>query len=103
AARQAQFAVTEGDPTTFLTRADSGNTITRWHCNACGSQLYSTTSADTFLMSIKAGSVTSVPHAAIRPVVQIFTSSKVAWADAPADLITYARGMRGEAPLAGGP
>lgn len=96
---RALFAITAGAPSPYATEADSGHTITRWSCATCATQLWSATTADETLVSVKAGSVTSVPHDAIRPTLQIFAQSRVPWADVPDALITYARGMRGETPI----
>lgn len=95
----ASLDVTSGTPDTFETTADSGNTITRYHCAHCATQLWSITTADNTLVSVKAGSVTSVPADAIRPMMQIFWDSRVAWAPVEANITTYARGLRGATPI----
>ena len=95
----ADFRVTQGEPATFVCQADSGHTITRWHCADCGTQLFSVTTADPTITSLKAGALTSVPHEDIEPTLQIFWESRVHWADAPKSLKTYAAGMRGQTPL----
>lgn len=96
------FEVVEGTPATFVCQADSGNTITRFHCAACGTNLYSVTTADESITSVKAGAVTSIPHEEIVPTMQIFWQSRVHWADAPKSLVTYEQGIRGKTPLLAG-
>ncbi|XWN32553.1 MAG: GFA family protein [Devosia sp.] len=93
------FRHSTGALSAFVTKADSGNTITRWACPRCATSLWSVTTADETMMSIKAGTVTSIPHDQIHPKLQIFYQSRVPWANAPSDLITYSHGMRGQTPI----
>ncbi|MEM8552477.1 MAG: GFA family protein [Pseudomonadota bacterium] len=93
------FKIVRGSPARFDCIADSGNVISRYHCAACGAQLYSQTSADPSIVSVKAGSVTSVPHSEIVPTVEIFVTSEVEWNAQAGGTIRYARGIRGQSPL----
>lgn len=93
------FEITAGTPHDFATTADSGHTITRYACARCGTQLWSITTADMSMVSLKAGSVTSVAHEDIRPTLQIFWDSRVPWVEVPGNLTTYARGLRGATPI----
>ncbi|MEM9224270.1 MAG: GFA family protein [Pseudomonadota bacterium] len=98
-ARADDLSLRGQEPGSFACMADSGNSISRFHCNHCGSQLYSQTMAEPAIVSLKAGSVTSAPQDLIRPVLQIFFRSRVPWVPAPVDILTYATGMRGQTPI----
>lgn len=93
------FVIEAGEPALFEATADSGNTIARYHCAKCGTQLYSQTTADLSVVSMKAGSVTSVPEEEIVPTVEIFVTSRVEWSGPLQGTVRYARGVRGQTPL----
>ncbi|MEO1199591.1 MAG: GFA family protein [Pseudomonadota bacterium] len=73
--------------------ADSGRTIRRFFCGDCGSQLYTPTSFDPELISLKAGTMDD--PSGLRPTAEIWTQSKMAWADLPDDIDSYPRGRSG--------
>lgn len=95
------FVLERGAPSAFVATADSGHTITRYACPVCASQLWSHTSADASMVSVKAGSVTSAPAQAIRPTLEIFADSRVPWAQVPHDCVIYARSPRNAPPIRG--
>lgn len=94
----AGFAV-YGTPGRHATRADSGHTITRRHCPACGGALWSSTTADESIVSVKAGTVASHDPDALLPEKQIWIDSRVGWLALPEGLESYRRGLRGERPV----
>jgi len=100
AVRRDDFTTAAGEPASFATSADSGHTITRHFCRECSTQLWSLTTADLSVLSVKAGSVVSVPAGSITPRLQIFHDSRVPWAEPPRNILTYRRGMRGAEPVA---
>lgn len=91
------FRVTAGAAAKHDATADSGHTISRFFCPACGAQLWSQTTADERILSVKAGSVDG--DLAIDPTIEIWMQSRVAWADIPTGLTRYLRGARGEEPI----
>ncbi|BBB12654.1 GFA family protein [Sphingopyxis sp. FD7] len=58
--------------------ADSGNTLTRWHCAACGTPMFSASSARPQLRVVRLG-VLDGSHG-LKPTVAIWTSEAPDWA-----------------------
>jgi len=86
-----------GEPARHDATADSGHTISRFFCAACGSQLWSSTTADETIVSVKAGAVDD--DLAIEPTLEIWVKSRVPWASIADGLTRYRRGIRGEEPM----
>ena len=95
----AAFDCVAGTPAAFASRADSGHEITRFHCASCGGALWSRTTADLSIVSVKAGTVASVDGDRVRPEKQIWIDSRVEWLSLPAGLESYRKGLRGALPV----
>lgn len=95
----AGFEVLAETPARHALTADSGHEITRSYCASCGGALWSATTADPSLISVKAGTVTSHDADLLRPEIQIWVDSRVAWLPLPQGLESYRRGLRGERPI----
>lgn len=75
---QEAFTVTRGQAKSFDTKADSGNTVSRYFCSTCGSNLWSVPNGIPGLLVIKVGTVDSA--AGLRPGMSIYCASKQPWA-----------------------
>lgn len=76
------FAATDvtltGEVKTFVSKADSGNTMTRGFCPTCGTSVTSASSARPDLLILRAG---TLDHTAVAmPSMNIWTSSAPHWA-----------------------
>jgi hypothetical protein len=76
AARDA-FRVTSGEPRSFESPADSGNTARRWFCPRCGSPLYAASSARPDFVAIRAGSLDDPSW--FRATTAVFVESAQPW------------------------
>lgn len=88
--KRSGFELTSGSLRSYATTADSGRTIVRYFCGHCGTHIYSDKGSDTPMLSLKAGSLDD-PEIFI-PDTEIWTLSKVQWADLPEDLERFIRG-----------
>lgn len=84
------LAVIEGEPKAYRHTADSGNTMTKWFCADCGSQLFSQSTGNTAVKGVKLGSLDDVKE--IRPGIDIFLDSAVPFADPPDYTSHFGRG-----------
>ena len=84
------FRLTRGEPKIFTVKADSGRDLPRAFCGTCGTGLYSILNRRPSV-SIKAGTLDEPSQ--FRPDIEIWTSSKVEWADLPGDLKSYPEGL----------
>ncbi|WP_220634840.1 GFA family protein [Georgfuchsia toluolica] len=75
------FSVVKGKATCFDTKADSGNTVTRYFCSQCGSNLWSVPNGIPDLLIIKAGTLDD--PSGITPGMSIFCDSAQPWAVIP--------------------
>jgi hypothetical protein len=81
----------EGELETFSMIADSGNTVERAFCKACGAQIYSRTVSPTGLpMRIRAGTLDDPELAP--PTAIIWADSAPSWAPIPEDLPRHPKG-----------
>jgi hypothetical protein len=85
----ADFTV-EGRPDAYTTRGDSGRELTRHFCPQCGSPIYTSAPAHPETVYVKAGTLDD--PALVRPELEAWCASKVAWADIPANLRTFEQG-----------
>lgn len=85
-----EFCVARGKPKGFTKTADSGNSLTRHFCGACGSPVYTSSPNHPDCVFVKAGSLDD--PAVVKPAYQSWLSSSVAWAAIPTDLPAYERG-----------
>lgn len=88
--KRAGFDLIAGTPKSFAVTADSGRTIVRYFCPACGSHIYSDKGANEPMLSLKAGSLDDPD--VFRPDTEIWTLSKTAWANLPENLTSHLRG-----------
>lgn len=73
----AEFRITKGEPRRYVTKADSGNDITRVFCPDCGSPLYVQVASRPDLVGIR---VTSFDDPSwFRPEADIFVKSAQPW------------------------
>jgi hypothetical protein len=79
----------EGELADFKSVADSGNTMHRRFCPACGTQLFSEAEARPNLIFVRAGTLDD-PEV-VKPSVTIWTESAPSWACIDAALPTYAK------------
>ena len=68
----------EGEPSDFVSIADSGNRMHRRFCPACGTPMFSEAESRPHLIFVRAGTLDD--REAIRPVASIWTSSAPSWA-----------------------
>jgi hypothetical protein len=80
-----------GAPKTFVKTGDNGRTIERWFCPTCGSPLFTTAPHRPQSLWVKAGTLDAGTN--IDVVDQIWTDSRVPWAEIPHDLPRH-RGNR---------
>ena len=73
----ADFAVTQGKPKRFTTKADSGRTLFRYFCGDCGSPLYAHREASPERVVVKAGTLDD--SSALKVTAHIWTKSARPW------------------------
>ena len=71
------FAITQGAPKRFTTRADSGRTLYRYFCGDCGSPLYAHREASPERVVVKAGTLDD--SSALKVTAHIWTKSARPW------------------------
>lgn len=81
----------EGTPKIWTKTADSGRTIARHFCADCGGHLFTSPWPEPGRYSIKAGTLDNPND--FRPRHEIWTQSRVDWADRPADLEAFDQGF----------
>ena len=72
------FKVSKGATAQYVTKADSGNTVTRHFCATCGSNLWSVPNGIPDLLVIKAGTLDDPSW--LQPAMNIFCESAQPWA-----------------------
>jgi hypothetical protein len=73
----ADFAITQGTPKRFTTRADSGRTLYRYFCGDCGSPLYAHRENRPELIVVKAGTLDD--SSGLKITAHIWTNSARSW------------------------
>jgi hypothetical protein len=73
----AAFTVTKGEPRFYTVTGDSGNTVSRGFCSACGSQLFSRLSGMTEVIGVRVGSLDDPRQ--YPPTMDIFVASAQPW------------------------
>jgi len=73
----ADAVTTKGDLKTFLDKGDSGNTVERQFCAACGSPIFSRLSANPGIAIIKAGTLDDT--SGLQPSGEVWCDSAQAW------------------------
>ena len=71
------FAITQGTPKRFTTKADSGRTLLRHFCGDCGSPLYAYREANPERYVVKAGTLDDT--SGLKIAAHIWTRSKRPW------------------------
>ncbi len=79
----------KGEPRSFATEADSGNTITRAFCGACGSTLWGWSSAMPEGRNVSAATLDDPRR--FSPMAHIFTQSAQPWDHIPAGVPRFDR------------
>ena len=82
----------EGTTASHTRTSDAGTPITRHFCPACGSPLFTHT-AGTPTAYVKAGALDD--PALVRPALEIWTQSRVPWAQVPEGLERHPRDREG--------
>lgn len=88
--KRSDFQLNSGTPKSYAKTADSGRTIVRYFCSHCGTHIYSDKGSETEMLSLKAGTLDE-PEI-FKPDTEIWTLSKVKWAELPEDLESFIRG-----------
>jgi hypothetical protein len=70
---------TKGVLKTYSKVAESGNTVTSYFCENCGSTLYRTSTGYPGVVMIKAGCVDDLNAADAKPVLELFGRSHIEW------------------------
>ena len=73
----AGFRVTAGTPRRYVSKADSGNEVTRMFCGECGSPLYIQVSSRPDIVGLRVGTLDDPSE--FRPEANIFTDSAQPW------------------------
>lgn len=84
----ATLTITQGRPTIFHTKGDSGADVGRTFCSGCGTPLWSIPVHDPFL-AVKLGSLDDSSDLA--PQMHIYTSSAPSWEVIPGNLPSFAK------------
>ena len=71
------FAITQGTPKRFASKANSGRTLLRFFCGECGSPIYSQREASPERMVVRAG--TFDDSSGMKIVTNIWTASARPW------------------------
>jgi hypothetical protein len=79
-----------GETRVFAKHADSGRNLLRHFCPDCGSPLYTESEDHPDAVFIKAGSLDHPDELELDRLM--WTTSKVTWADIPAEIQTFDRG-----------
>jgi hypothetical protein len=72
------FKLTKGSVTSYSSKGDSGNQVTRQFCGACGTPLFSALEGNPTLWAIKAGSLDDPSW--LKPTAYLWTASAQPWA-----------------------
>jgi hypothetical protein len=78
------FAVTQGTPKRFTTRADSGRTLYRYFCGDCGSPLYAHRETAPERVAVKAGTLDD--PSGLKITSHIWTRSARPWSHIDPDV-----------------
>ncbi len=81
------FRITQGMPKRFVSKADSGNEVTRAFCGDCGSPLYIQVSSRPDIVGLRVGTLDD--PSGFRPEADIFTRSAQPWDYMNPDLPKY--------------
>src|SRR5262245_22856342 len=73
----AAFTVTKGEPRFYTVTGDSGNTVSRGFCSACGSQLFSRLSGMSEVVGVRVGSLDD--PSGYRPTMEMFVAGAQPW------------------------
>ncbi len=82
--RSDALCFTSGEPTYYDVTAESGSTVRRAFCGACGAPLFATTSARSTLIGLRAGSLDDPSW--FRPSADVWTASAQPWDIMQADV-----------------
>ena len=76
-APKAGFAVTQGEPTIYMSKAESGADVGRAFCVVCGTPLYSLTGPLTPFMPVKVGALDD--PASFQPMIHLYMDDAQPW------------------------
>jgi len=82
--------ILSGELGSFTKNGDSGCELTRHFCQSCGSPIFTSSPRDPAVIYVKAG-VLDDP-VLVRPALQCWTRSKVAWAILPSSIDSFEKG-----------
>lgn len=83
----AAFRLVAGAPQGWSRQADSGRQVEGFHCPACGSRVFHSSSRGGGFTNVRAGSLDDT--SGLRPVGHLWTDSKQDWLVLPADSLCY--------------
>ena len=87
--RASALRLTSGEPTYYAVTGDSGSTVRRAFCGACGAPLFATTSARPTLIGIRAASLDDPSW--FRPGADAWTASAQPWDVMQTDVPYFAK------------
>lgn len=85
-----RWVIDQGEFGHFTKRGDSGQQLTRHFCTACGSPIYTSAPAHPETIYVKAGTLDD--PGLVRPALEAWCDSKVAWAEIPPNLVQHSKG-----------
>lgn len=86
---KAAFRVTQGQPTAFDVKGDSGRTVRRYFCGTCGSPLYGEPEALAGMVVVKAGSLDDSSW--VEPQASIYVDSAPGWGVVPGGIQRFGK------------
>lgn len=89
----AEFRITSGDLGRFTKVGGSGFELTRSFCRSCGSPIFTSSPLDPSVIYIKAGALDDPD--AVKPTLEAWVRSKVAWANISDGIASFEKGRSG--------
>jgi hypothetical protein len=84
------FHILSGELGSFSKTGESGFSLTRHFCLACGSPIFTSSPRDPSVIFIKAGALDNPDM--VKPTLEAWVRSKVTWANIPAGIASFEKG-----------
>lgn len=84
------FEIERGNLGNFTKVGESGQALTRHFCKDCGSPIYTSSEGHPEFLFVKAGVIED--PSLVRPVREIWTRSRVPWAEIPHNMASFEKG-----------
>jgi hypothetical protein len=81
------FRVTQGEPSYWERRADSGRIVTAAFCSNCGMRVFHLPTRNRGIVNVKPGTLDDTTW--LRPVAHLWTRSKQPWVVVPDDVLQF--------------